>query len=445
MIGLHEIIIVSLLGLLTTSSSMVGAALGLYVPLSKRVLACVLAFAAGALISALAIELAFEGAQELHRQGFNANAATAFIGCGFAVGSGICYFTPLFLDQKGAAIRYPNRFREYALGQKQKDAKEKIQLLSKCDLLRHLPPEEVERILPFVRSRHLDGGEILFRAGDAADALYIVARGKVDVLSGAAGEKSNGQVAGDKLAELGEGQAFGEMALLSGEPRTATIQSAAQTDLLEIGRQDFDRLLMRDHQLATAVERLSHERAIRNLSAGAANPSRWAKVAASNLEHLSKSEAEKMLVQAGNGAGMAIVLGNILDTIPGCLVIGAKFAGLATLSVTLIMGMFIGGIPEAAASASMLKRAGYSPFKVFALWSAVLVAGGIAAAPPKIIFGSGCYGGIFSRAVAGGAVLAVVAHAMIPESIHEGGSLVVLPTVAGFLFALWLVLTQTIV
>jgi hypothetical protein len=55
MIGLHEIVIVSMLGLLTTSSSMVGAALGLYVPLSKRVLACVLAFAAGALISALAI------------------------------------------------------------------------------------------------------------------------------------------------------------------------------------------------------------------------------------------------------------------------------------------------------------------------------------------------------------------------------------------------------
>src|SRR5271156_6688076 len=439
MIDWRATAIVSLLGLLTTSSSMVGAALGLYVPLSKRVLACVLAFAAGALISALAIDLAFEGAQELHRQGFDANASTAFIGCGFALGSVIYYFTSLFLDQKGAAIRYPTRrFREYALGQKQKDAKEKIELLSKCDLLRHLPPEEVERILPCVRDRHLDGGEILFRAGDAGDALYIVARGKVDVLSGAAGEPRNGQVAGEKLAELGEGQAFGEMALLSGEPRTATIQSAAQTDLLEIGREDFDRLLVKDHQLATAVERLSHERAIRNLSSGASDPSRWAKVASGNLEHLSRSEAEKMLVEAGHGAGMAIVLGNILDTIPGCLVIGAKFAGLATLSITLIMGMFIGGIPEAAASASMLKRAGYRPLTIFALWSAVLVGGIVAAAAGKIFVGSGSHVAIFSQAVTGGAVLAVVAHAMIPESIHEGGSLVVLPTVAGFLFALWL-------
>jgi CRP-like cAMP-binding protein len=445
MIGLHEIIIVSLLGLLTTSSSIFGAALGLYVPLSKRMLAGVLAFAAGALISALAIELAFEGAQELHQQGFGANAAWAFIGSGFALGSTIYYFTSLFLDQKGAAIRYPTRFREYALGRKQQDAQETIQLLSKCDLLRHLPPEEVERILPCVRTRHLGDGEILFYAGDAGNALYIVARGKVDVLSAAAGEQLNGQITGERLAELGEGQAFGEMALLSGEPRTATIQSAAQTDLLEIGKEDFDRLVANDRQLATAVRRLSHDRAIKNLSSGGTNPSRWARVAASNLEHLSRNEAEKALTAASQGAGMAIVLGNILDTIPGCLVIGAKFQGLESLSMTLIIGMFVGGIPEAAASASMLKKAGYNPLGIFALWSTVLVAGIVAAAAGKMFIGSGSHVAVFFQAVAGGAVLALIAHAMIPEAIHEGGSLIVLPAVAGFLFALWLVLAQALV
>jgi CRP-like cAMP-binding protein len=443
MIGLHEIIIVSLLGFLTTSSSIFGAALGLYVPLSKRMLACVLAFAAGALISGLAIELAFEGAEELHQQGFAANAAWAFIASGFALGSIIYYFTSLFLDQKGAAIRYPTRFREYALGRKQKDAQETIRLLSKCDLLRHLPPEEVERILPWVRSRHLDDGEILFRAGDAGDALYIVAQGKVDVLSAAPGEQLNGQVIGERLAELGEGQAFGEMALLSGEPRTATIQSAAQTDLLEISKEDFDRLVANDHQLATAVRRLSHERAIRNLSSGA-NPSQWARVAASNLEHLSRTEAEKALTEASQGAGMAIVLGNILDTIPGCLVIGAKFVGLKSLSITLIVGMFVGGIPEAAASAAMLKKAGYNALGIFALWSTVLAAGVAAAAAGKMFIGSGSHVAVFFQAVAGGAVLALIAHAMIPEAIHEGGSLIVLPAVAGFLFALWLVLAQAL-
>jgi CRP-like cAMP-binding protein len=441
----REIVVVALLGLLTTSSSMVGAALGLYVPLSKRMLACVLAFASGALISALAIELAFEGAEELHRQGFDANHALLFIGSGFALGSIIYYATALFLDQKGAAIRYPTRFREYALGRKQRDAKETIQLLSKCGLLRHLPPEEVERILPFVRARDLSANEVLFRAGDVGDALYIVAKGKVDVLSAGAAEATTGQAVGTKLAELGEGQAFGEMALLSGEPRTATIQASEPTELLEISREDFEQLLAHDHQLATAVQSLSHERAIRNLSSGDRNPARWARIATRNMEHLTRRESEKMLAEAGTGAGMAIVLGNILDTIPGCLVIGAKFAGFETLSITLILGMFIGGIPEAAASATMLKRAGYTPLGIYALWSSVLIAGIVAAAVGKIFIGSGSHVAVFFQALAGGAVLALVAHAMIPESIHEGGSLVVLPTVAGFIFALWLALAQALV
>ena len=49
---------------------------------------------------------------------------------------------------------------------------------------------------------------------------------------------------------------------------------------------------------------------------------------------------------------------------------------------------------------------------------------------------------IFAQAVAGGAVLALIAHAMIPVALDEGGSLVVLPTVAGFLFALYLVTNE---
>ncbi|MFI5395798.1 MAG: hypothetical protein ACHQ9S_09725 [Candidatus Binatia bacterium] len=48
------------------------------------------------------------------------------------------------------------------------------------------------------------------------------------------------------------------------------------------------------------------------------------------------------------------------------------------------------------------------------------------------------------QALAGGGVLALTAPAMIPESIHDGGSLVVLPTVAGFLFALYLALAESL-
>jgi CRP-like cAMP-binding protein len=239
------------------------------------------------------------------------------------------------LDREGAAIRFPTRFREYAYWRQQKDATEIIRLLTQGDLLRHLPPEDIGEILPLVGQRNLAPGEIVFNAGEDGDAFYIVARGKVDVVEGGRGDSHS-------LAELGPGQSFGEMALLSGAPRSATIRAMVGTKLLTIKREDFLRLISRDSQLAAAVRRLSHERAIRNLSADGHHPEVWARVARESLGPLSQRDSDHLLAETAKGAGLAIVFGNILDTIPGCLVIGAKFAGLSNLSVTLILGMFLG-------------------------------------------------------------------------------------------------------
>ena len=439
----YELAMAAALGFGTTSSSLLGAAIGLYFPFSKRPLACLLAFAAGALISALAIELAYEGAQSLHQQGFGARSAWAFVSAGFAAGAVIYYSASLTLEKKGAAVRYVTQFREYALARKQADARERIKLLAKSDLMRHLPAEQIEQILPRIHELKLKANDILFRAGDAGDALYIVAHGKVEVLTDTA---SGDKAAMGPIAVLGEGHAFGEMSLLSGGPRTATIRAAENSDLLRIGKQDFEELVAADGELADAVKRISHQRAISNLSAGGADAALWASVASGSLDHLNRRETGKMLVEAANGAGMAIVFGNILDTIPGCLVIGAKFTAIGNLSLTLMLGMFLGGIPEAAASASMLTRAGYRPAAIFGLWSTVLVAGVVAAAAGKAFIGSSdALLAIFAQAVAGGAVLALVAHAMIPVALEEGGSLVVLPTVGGFLFALYLALAESFV
>jgi zinc transporter ZupT len=233
------------------------------------------------------------------------------------------------------------------------------------------------------------------------------------------------------------------MALLSGGVRTATARATTSAVLLKLARSDFDLLLEADRQIATAVQNLSHSRALANLTRGGPNPGRWARIARGNLQSLSRSEMTALLKQAGDGAGIAIILGNILDTIPGCLVIGAKYQGSSSLALTLILGMFVGGIPEAAASASILMRAGYRPRTVFGLWSTVLVAGLLAAVAGRLLIGDPhSLAAIFCQAIAGGAVLALVAHAMIPEAIHEGGSLAVMPTVAGFLFALYVSLAE---
>jgi zinc transporter ZupT len=437
-----ELALVSLIGFGTTSSVLVGATVGLYVPLSKRMLACVLAFAAGALISALAIDLALGSAQELHLRGFGFQGAWIFVGGGFALGAILYYSASRYLEKAGAAVRYPTRFREYVKDRKQHELHKLVRLLAKSDLLRHLPPEEIEELLSCVGRRHLAAGEILFRTGDPGDALYVIVRGKVEVLAEVEPEPP---WTTRSIAELGEAQAFGEMALLSGGTRTATVRSLAETELLEIAKKDFDRMITADHQLARSVERISHDRAVRNLSEGAPNPATWAKVATGNLDHLRRYDSKKLLTEVGNGAGLAIVLGNILDTIPGGLVIGAKFNAVGTLSLALVLGMFLGGIPEAAASAAMLRKAAYRPAMVFALWSVVPITGTVAAAAGMIFIGStASLTAVFAQALAGGAVLALVVHAMIPEAIEEGGSLIVLPTVAGFLLALYLALAEAL-
>ena len=441
MVSVGDILAVSLLGLIATISNVFGAALGLYFPLSKKVLSCILAFAAGALISALAIELAYKGAEALHSRGLSENATWFFLGGGFAVGALTYYVASLFLEKKGAAIRYPTRFREYARERKRQNAEETIELLAGCNLLRHLPPEDIEEILPCIRTRRLEQDEVLFRKGDVGDALYIVEKGTVEVIDEGA-EGSDARV----LAKLNAGEAFGEMALLSGGVRTATIRARGEADLLAIEKQDFDDLIANDHQLKAAVEQLSHNRAVENLAAGGPSAETWAKVANSNLEHLTRKESDEIFAEVADGAGLAIVFGNILDTIPGCLVIGSQFVSFGNLSTTLLVGMFLGGIPEAAASAAMLRKANYGATRIFLLWSTVLVAGVLAAVAGKILLGgTESIAAIFFQAIAGGAVLALVAHAMIPEAIEEAGSLIVLPTVGGFLFAFYLALGELFV
>ena len=239
MSSLAEIITVSLLGLAVTSSNMIGAALGLYLRPSKRLLSCILAFAAGALISALAIELAYDSALDLHAKGSPTKSSWLFVGGGFAVGAVFYYFIAVLLDGEGAAIRLPTRFREYAHRAPAKECgrDHPAALPGRADA--PSAGRGHRRDSTAGHAAQPGAGEVVFRAGDEGDALYIVARGKVDVIEGG-GENRH------SLAELGPGQAFGEMALLSGASRTATIRTTVATDLLVIKREDFNRLMSRD-------------------------------------------------------------------------------------------------------------------------------------------------------------------------------------------------------
>ena len=96
---------------------------------------------------------------------------------------------------------------------------------------------------------------------------------------------------------------------------SATVRTVENSYILKISKPDFERLMASNYQLAEGIELISHARAISNLATSNVNPEIWAKVANRSLDRVNRHEANKLLAETGKGAGMAIALGNVLDTI----------------------------------------------------------------------------------------------------------------------------------
>src|SRR4029079_17869971 len=94
--------------------------------------------------------------------------------------------------------------------------------------------------------RHLEAGEWLFQEGDAADRLFVVLSGRLRIVVTRDG-------APHSVRELGPGAALGELALLTGTARSAGAQAVRDSQLLEIARPSFDRLLESDPMFGHAI------------------------------------------------------------------------------------------------------------------------------------------------------------------------------------------------
>lgn len=86
---------------------------------------------------------------------------------------------------------------------------------------------------------HLDGQDILFRQGDVGDALYIVVSGRLQVVA----ERGDGTKT--TIGQIGIGEVVGEMALIGGEVRTATVHAIRDSSIARLTRAAFDDLIGR--------------------------------------------------------------------------------------------------------------------------------------------------------------------------------------------------------
>ena len=130
-------------------------------------------------------------------------------------------------------------------------------------------PEEIDTILQSLAPQHLDGGEWLFRQGDFGDSLYFLIRGRLQVW--VKPEAAPADAEPTLLGEIVPGESVGEISLLTGAARTASIRAIRDSQLVRVGRAEFDALALRHPalvmQLAGSVATVLRQRTSRPLSA----------------------------------------------------------------------------------------------------------------------------------------------------------------------------------
>ncbi len=120
-------------------------------------------------------------------------------------------------------------------------------VLEKVPLFGQLGPADLQRVLELARERAYPKNSVILFEDDPGDALYVVATGQVKVVL--IGEDGREVI----LSVLGEGEFFGEMALIDDEPRSAHVIAMEDSTLVVLRREDFTNILMQVPAIALAL------------------------------------------------------------------------------------------------------------------------------------------------------------------------------------------------
>jgi cAMP-dependent protein kinase regulator len=142
--------------------------------------------------------------------------------------------------------------------------KEYPEQLHAIPLLSTLSEAAFRRVLGTLLLRRMPVGAHVIKEGEPGNSFFFVAGGELTVFA------TDGLGRQTALAKLGENAVFGEMALLSAQPRTATVGCLSEVDLLEVGRQSLAALADELPVVAEALHGFTRERLLGNLMATSA-------------------------------------------------------------------------------------------------------------------------------------------------------------------------------
>lgn len=124
---------------------------------------------------------------------------------------------------------------------------ETAELLGRVGLFSDLSGQQLERLAAVAVPRRYQAGEVVFRSGDEGDTCYVVRSGAVKVTR----RHTDGRAI--TLAELRPGQIFGELAMFSGETRSATVEALEDTTAVALLAGDVRRTLADHPEIAVKM------------------------------------------------------------------------------------------------------------------------------------------------------------------------------------------------
>ena len=128
-----------------------------------------------------------------------------------------------------------------------------IERLSAVDIFAPLSAEETQKLAAASVKHVFAAGEAVIRAGQEGSSMFVVNQGRVQVQITENGRRRT-------VATLGEGDFFGEMALLTGEPRTANVIALEESEVLEIGHEALKQLFETNPGLCESISSTVAER-----------------------------------------------------------------------------------------------------------------------------------------------------------------------------------------
>ncbi|MEO8486852.1 MAG: mechanosensitive ion channel family protein [Betaproteobacteria bacterium] len=169
------------------------------------------------------------------------------------------------LVRAGMPIPYPRQVIELIRDERGRHSREdfsrKRAALDQAELFESLTPQEKEALAVELRTAPFFSDDIVFREGENADSLYVLAQGKVDVV-----RDSPDGATRNKFATLDAPDYFGEMGLLLGAPRGATVIASGDVMTYQLDRRGFDAIIKARPQIAMAMSEVLAQRQAANLA-----------------------------------------------------------------------------------------------------------------------------------------------------------------------------------